>query len=160
MVKKNEHHLVSGCPIACSLDVLGDHWTLLIVRGLMFENRHEYKELLEMDEGIASNILTDRLKKLEKEKVISSAPHPESRRRKIYYLTAKGKDLIHVVLALIHWSAKYQRDRIRIPSEKKPFMDAPREQVIQWVLGNLEKWEKEFLTQHEKKVRGKPKSSG
>lgn len=111
----------------------------------MFENRHEYKELLEMDEGIASNILTDRLKKLEKEKIISSAPHPESKRRKIYYLTAKGKDLIYVVLELIYWSGKYQRDRIRIPPEKKPFMDTPRDQLARRVLDTLEQWEKQLL---------------
>jgi len=65
MVAKTEHKSRSGCPIACSLDVLGDHWTLIIVRNLMFHGRHEYKDMLQAEEQISTSILSDRLKKLE-----------------------------------------------------------------------------------------------
>lgn len=65
-----EHAARSGCPIACTLDIVGDHWTLLIIRDLMFLGLHEYKDMLMKEEGISSNILTDRLKKLERKDLI------------------------------------------------------------------------------------------
>jgi DNA-binding HxlR family transcriptional regulator len=63
MVAKIEHKQRSGCPIACALDLIGDHWTLLVIRNLMFLGIHEYKDMLKTEEQISSSILTDRLKK-------------------------------------------------------------------------------------------------
>ena len=65
MATKNEHANRSSCPVACALDVIGDHWSLLVVRDLLMMGKHEYKELLESAEGISSNILSDRLRKLQ-----------------------------------------------------------------------------------------------
>ncbi len=145
MVAKIEHKNRSGCPVACGLDIVGDHWTLLIIRDLMFKGIHEYKDLLASREQISSNILTIRLKKLEEEALISSVPHPESRRRKLYYLTPKGKDLIHVVVPLMRWSNTHLKDLLFIPEKKQKVLENEPDQFIKETLERLEAWEKEHL---------------
>lgn len=91
MVKRNKHADLSQCPLACALDIIGDHWTLLIIRNLMLFGCHEYKDMLAMPEAISANILSNRLKKLAEAGIIADAPHPDSKRRKLYYLTGKEK---------------------------------------------------------------------
>ncbi|MCB1680349.1 MAG: helix-turn-helix transcriptional regulator [Rhodospirillales bacterium] len=145
MVKRNEHCLNSECPIACSLDLIGDHWTLLIVRSLMFEHRHEYKDLLAIPERISSNILSDRLKKLEEEGLIRSVGHPESKRRKLYYLTDKGKDLIFVLLDIARWGVRHLGRADSIPPEKQAVLGSPPEQVAKFIFEDLKAWEKKFV---------------
>lgn len=145
MVKRVEHHKHSGCPVACTLDIIGDHWTLLVVRGLMFMDLHEYKDFLAMPERISSSILSDRLKKLEGERIIASIPHPDSKRRKLYYLTKKGKGLIYLMLEIARWADRNIADRVVIPDERRPFLDNPPEQVAQMVFLQLEEWEREHL---------------
>ena len=145
MVAKSQHHLKTGCPIACALDIVGDHWSLLIIRDLMFEGRHEYKDMLASKEGISSNILTNRLKKLVQAGIITSAPHRASKRRKLYYLTDKGKDLVQVMLAISRWSDQHLDDWVFIPREKRPLLDKPPEVVAEAVLDKLNAWEDEFI---------------
>ena len=145
MVAKIEHKTRTGCPVACSLDILGDHWTLLIIRNLMFLGLHEYKDMLKTEEQISSSILSDRLKKLEQEGVIAAIPHPESKRRKLYYLTRMGKDLIYVVVPLVFWADQYLTDRLRIPEHKRNLMNLGPEVFIKLTLENLNKWEEEHL---------------
>lgn len=146
MVAKTKHHLKSGCPVACALDIIGDHWSLLIVRDLMFHGRHEYKDMLASEEGISSNILTDRLKKLEHAGIIASAPHRVSKRRKLYYLTDKGKSLILVMLEISRWSDSHLGEWVFIPEEKRVFLDTPPKIVAEMVLRQLREWEDEFIT--------------
>ncbi|MEW6732503.1 MAG: helix-turn-helix domain-containing protein [Acidobacteriota bacterium] len=98
----------SGCPLNVSLEILGDRWSLLIIRDLMFRGFHTYKEFLESDEGIATNILADRLKKLEFCGIITTQRDPKDRRKLIYKLTTKGIDLAPVLIELILWGARYQ----------------------------------------------------
>ncbi|MBO6550057.1 MAG: helix-turn-helix transcriptional regulator [Rhizobiales bacterium] len=145
MVSKIEHKNRTGCPIACSLDILGDHWTLLVIRNLMFLGLHEYKDMLQTEEQISSSILTDRLKKLECEKLIASIPHPDSKRRKLYYLTASGKDLIHVMVNLVLWANTHLSDRLNIPAEKKDLLEKNPEQFKSLILEQIQKWEQEHL---------------
>jgi DNA-binding HxlR family transcriptional regulator len=97
----------SSCPIACSLDILGDKWTLLVVRDMVVERKRYFREFLESPEGIASNILTDRLKRLEESAIVSRRPDPDNARQVIYELTEKGKDLIPVLLDLGSWGLKH-----------------------------------------------------
>ena len=145
MVQKHEHAAKSSCPLACSLDIIGDHWTVLIIRDLMFLGRHEFKDMLRAEEGISSNILSDRLKRLEKGGLISSKPHPESGRRKLYYLLPKGKDLIHVLIPLARWADKHLDEVVHIPPEKRgPLIKNP-EGMIQSVLQELEEWEEKYV---------------
>ena len=146
MVAKSEHHQKSTCPIACALDIFGDHWTLLIIRDLMLNARHEYKDMLAGEEGISSNILTDRLVRLKEAGIIASAPHPESARRKLYYLTDKGKELIHILLDFARWADKHLDDRVNIPPTKRPFIDSPPRQIEKRILQQLSAWEKEFIS--------------
>ena len=145
MVAKTEHHLRSGCPVACALDIIGDHWSLLIVRDLLFMGRHEYKDMLASEEGISSNILTDRLKKLEQAQIIASAPHAKSRRRKLYYLTDKGKALLPVMLEIAQWSDAHLQEWVVIPQEKRVLLDTPAQDVAEMVLGQLKEWEDSFI---------------
>ena len=97
----------SGCPISCSLDLLGDKWSLLIVRDMVFRRKRYFREFLSSDEGIATNILTDRLSRLEVIGVLSKQPDPENGRQVIYSLTDKGIALIPVLVELACWGAVY-----------------------------------------------------
>ena len=144
MVAKNEHALMSNCPIARSLDVFGDHWTLLIVRDMLMFGRHEYKELLEAGEGISSNILSDRLEKLRQNGLIDSIPHPDSKKRKLYYLTTPGKELVHVLLSMGHWAMAHMPNSIARLPNKPTFMTLPPNRQAKYLLDNLREWEKRY----------------
>jgi len=90
----------SHCPISFALDILGDRWTLLILRDLLMKEKKTYGELLASEEGIATNILADRLNWLEAHGIV------EGRRRR-YQVTAKGRDLLPMMVEMIAWSAQY-----------------------------------------------------
>ena len=92
---------------------MGDKWTLLVVRYLLFGN-HTFKELQASPEKIPSNILSDRLKRLEKSGLLRRELYQERPKRYAYYLTEKGKDLEQVMLSLIVWSNKYIPDTIKL----------------------------------------------
>ena len=140
MVSKKEHLERSTCPLALGLDIVGDHWSLLIVRDLLF-GKHEFKEFLDSDEGISSNILTDRLNKFQDQGIVHWIHHPDSKKRKLYYLTEKGKDLIHVVVPMIRWSLKYHTDSARIPDARKADLSQGPEHFVELTLNALSEWE-------------------
>lgn len=97
----------SVCPIANALDLLGDKWTLLVVRDLMFRGRHLYGELAQCEEGIPTNILADRLKRLEEAGLLRKAPYQDRPVRYEYGLTARGKDLLPVIKEIVRWANKH-----------------------------------------------------
>jgi DNA-binding HxlR family transcriptional regulator len=97
----------SNCPISSALDTIGDKWSLLILRDLMFTDKRTYGEFQASEEGIATNILATRLTTLESNGIISKAPDPENGRRSIYRLTEKGIDLLPVIVELNHWMMKW-----------------------------------------------------
>lgn len=97
----------SDCPINFALELFGDRWTFLIVRDLMFKGKHYYKEFLESEEGIATNILADKLSALEKAGIVTKTVDPEYRSKQIYRLSQKGIDLAPLMVDIILWSAKY-----------------------------------------------------
>lgn len=101
-------HRRSGCPISIALELLGDAWSLLIVRDLMFKGRRTFNEFLAGGEGIATNILAERLRRLEGAGIIDKRPDPEDRRRMLYALTRKGLDLAPVLVELVVWSAAHE----------------------------------------------------
>jgi DNA-binding HxlR family transcriptional regulator len=92
----------SNCPVACTLDLLGDKWTLLVVRDL-FVGRHRFDEFLASREGIASNILSDRLARLSAAGIVEQRPNPEHRGRATYHLTKRGLTLESVIDAVASW---------------------------------------------------------
>lgn len=99
----------SGCPISIALELLGDAWSLLIVRDLMFKERRTFNDFLTGGEGIASNILADRLRKLEDADIIEKRRDPQDARRFIYRLSPKGIDLAPVLVELVIWSARHEQ---------------------------------------------------
>jgi len=98
----------SFCPVNLALEVFGDKWSLIIIRDIMFEGKRSFRELLQSEEKIATNILTDRLAMLEQEGIISKAPDPEHKQKHIYSLTAKGIDLLPIMVEIGGWSLKHK----------------------------------------------------
>lgn len=98
----------SGCPVSISLELLGDRWSLLIVRDLMVRGLRTFKEFQESGEGIASNVLADRLQKLEAAGIIAAEADETDGRRVNYRLTEKGIDLAPVLLELLIWGARHE----------------------------------------------------
>jgi DNA-binding HxlR family transcriptional regulator len=97
----------SGCPISIALEMLGDAWSLLIVRDLMFKDKQTYNEFLQGGEGIASNILADRLRKLDAAGIVEKRRDAADARRIIYRLTSKGIELAPALVELVIWSARH-----------------------------------------------------
>lgn len=98
----------SGCPVSISLDRFGDRWSLLIIRDLMVRGFRTFKEFQESGEGIATNILANRLHTLDAEGIITAEPEPADGRRLNYRLTQKGIDLAPVMLELLIWGARHE----------------------------------------------------
>jgi DNA-binding HxlR family transcriptional regulator len=98
----------SGCPINLTLEVVGDKWSLLIIRDMMFGNRRHFRELLtKSDEGISSNILADRLKSLLEQGIVSWADDPSHKQKGIYSLTEQGIELLPILAQMAGWGFKY-----------------------------------------------------
>lgn len=98
----------SPCPVACSLDIFGDRWTLLIVRDLFF-GRTRYKDFTASPEGIPTNILADRLERLLEHGVIKQMPAEDGTKRLAYRLTEKGKALEPVLKAIRDWGLAWDK---------------------------------------------------
>jgi DNA-binding HxlR family transcriptional regulator len=90
----------SHCPVSFALDVLGDRWTLLVVRDMLLFGKRTYSQFLASEEGIATNVLADRLGWLVRQGIVT-------KRGRGYQMTGKGRDLLPVLLELVKWSAKY-----------------------------------------------------
>jgi DNA-binding HxlR family transcriptional regulator len=98
----------SSCPVSCALDILGDKWTLLVLRDILLKRKRYFREFLTSPEKIASNILADRLKKLEVAGMILRRYDPNNGCKIAYTVTEKGTDLIPVILELLRWGAKHE----------------------------------------------------
>ena len=98
----------SGCPVSISLERIGDRWSLLIIRDLMVRGFRTFKEFQEAGEGIASNVLADRLQKLTAAGIISTEAETTDGRRINYRLTEKGIDLAPLLLDLLVWGARHE----------------------------------------------------
>lgn len=98
----------SGCPVNICLEVFGDRWSLLIVRDLMVRGYRTFKEFQASGEGIATNILADRLQRLEAAGIIHAEPEETDARKINYRLTKKGIDLAPVLLDLLIWGARHE----------------------------------------------------
>jgi DNA-binding HxlR family transcriptional regulator len=97
----------STCPISTSLDVLGDKWTLLIVRDMVFAGKSTYGQFLQSAEKMATNILADRLAGLEAQGLVSKAVAADKKSKFIYRLTEKGVAVIPIIAELILWGATH-----------------------------------------------------
>lgn len=98
----------SGCPINLTLEILGDRWSLIVLRDVMFGNRRHFRELLtKSDEGIASNILADRLKRLVENGLLWRQDDPTHKQKAIYSLTEMGVSLVPVFAAMGAWGRRF-----------------------------------------------------
>ena len=106
--KKRVSQRRSGCPLNASVEMLGDRWSLLIIRDMMLLGYRTFKQFLNSHEHIASNILADRLKRLESFGIITSRPDSADGRKLIYSLTRKGQDLAPVLTEMVLWAAAHE----------------------------------------------------
>lgn len=100
----------SPCPIAAALDLFGDRWTLLVLRDMLLRGKQRYREFLASPEGIASNILAERLKRLEAAGLVSRQTDPEDARQMIYTPTDTGRSLAPLLRDIAIWGRKYAGD--------------------------------------------------
>jgi DNA-binding HxlR family transcriptional regulator len=98
----------SACPISSALDLFGDKWSLLVMRDLLFRNKSHYREFFASEEGIATNILADRLARLEAARLIEKTDGDPRSGKQAYVATSKGKDLIPLLLEMMLWSAEHE----------------------------------------------------
>lgn len=134
----------SECVICNVLELFGDKWTFLVIRDLFTFNKHEFKEFLNSPEHIATNVLTDRLKKLLATGIVREIPHPENRSRKLYYLTEKGKDLFPILAEMAKWGAKHFSDLLTMKPIYERMSDQPgalKKEIFQ----RIDLWEKQYL---------------
>ena len=104
-MSKTSRREKSNCPISYSLDLFGDKWTLLVLRDLLLWGRTRFADFQASDEKIASNILSDRLRRLEERGFIVTRKDPTDARQKFYAATKKGESLIPVLLEIAAWGA-------------------------------------------------------
>ncbi len=126
----------SGCPLNASVEMLGDRWSLLIIRDMMLRGFRTYKEFLESYEGIATNILADRLQKLVAHGILTKERDPSDGRKLIYLLTAKGIDLAPVLTEMVLWAAAHEDTENQalvqqMQKDKEQFLAAVRKRWAQ-----------------------------
>ena len=129
---KHTHHRRSDCPINFALETFGDPWSLLIIRDIIYFGKKTYREFLESDEGMATNILASRLARLEQQGILEKKPSPLDKRKEEYILTEKGLDLIPVLVEMANWSAEYDPDTAA-PASWIALMKADREKMIRLI---------------------------
>lgn len=126
----------SDCPISNVLDFVGDKWSLLILRDMLFFNKCSFSELQASDEKMATNILSSRLLQMEKDGLISKRIDPKDKRKKIYRLAQPGKDMLPIILEMMIWSDKYDPNT----NAPKDFMDkikTNKQEVIESILASV-----------------------
>jgi len=126
----------SGCPLNASVEILGDRWSLLIIRDMMLRGFRSYTQFLDSYEHIATNILANRLKKLEGYGIIATQQDSLDRRKLIYTLTEKGMDLAPILTEMVLWAAAHEKTQnpelIRqIKKDKQKFLAAVRQKYLQ-----------------------------
>ena len=103
----------STCPISTALELVGDRWTLLLIRDLMFAGKRHFREFLQSEEAISSNILADRLNALVVNGIVTKEGDPTHAQKAVYSLTAKGIELLPVLVAMSEWTQKHHPETRR-----------------------------------------------
>lgn len=111
----------SNCPISSALDIIGDKWSLLIIRDMMFSGKKTYSDFSNSSEKIATNILSNRLSMLEELGIIDKGKKEGNKKTNIYSLTQKGKELLPIILEIAQWSDNNLNDHLR--DGAKPFVN-------------------------------------
>lgn len=100
----------SSCIIASALDLIGDKWSLLIIRDMLMHQKKTYKEILASEEGVATNLLSSRLKLMESLEIITKRKLSGNKKENIYLLTEKGINMAPIIMEVVLWSDKYVRE--------------------------------------------------
>jgi DNA-binding HxlR family transcriptional regulator len=124
----------SGCPLNASVEMLGDRWSLLIIRDMMLRGYQTFHEFLHSDEKIATNILADRLRRLEEYGIITTEPDPTDGRKVTYSLTPKGIDLAPVLAEMVLWAARHEE------TGNQPLVREMRRDKEQLIAGVRKRW--------------------
>ncbi|NQX81917.1 MAG: helix-turn-helix transcriptional regulator [Flavobacteriaceae bacterium] len=111
----------SSCPISSALDIIGDKWSLLIIRDMMFSGKNTYSDFSNSSEKIATNILSSRLSMLEGLEIINKRKKEGNKKTNIYSLTQKGKELLPIILEIAQWSDNNLNDHLK--DGAKPFVN-------------------------------------
>jgi DNA-binding HxlR family transcriptional regulator len=119
----------SGCPISFALEIFGDRWTLIVLRDLLLRSRTRYRELLSCEEGIATNVLADRLKRLERRGLVRKERDPEDARQFIYKPTQLAVSLVPMLLEMAAWGARTNA-HARVKPDLLRRFETDREQLI------------------------------
>src|SRR4051812_13463479 len=130
-MKKQERR--SDCPISFVLETVGDTWSLLIVRDIVYFGKKTYGEFLESEEKIATNILATRLASMEQNGILVKKPHPKDKRKEVYELTEKGLDLIPIMLEMANWSFKHD-PQTGAPAEWINMVNANKENITRLII--------------------------
>ena len=136
MTKKAKVKRRSECPLNASVEMLGDRWSLLIIRDMMLRGFKTYKEFMECYEGIATNILADRLRRLVSYGIIDTKTDPLDGRKVIYRLTPKGIDLAPVLTEMVLWAAAHE------DTGNQPLVRLMQKDKAEFLAGVRERWEK------------------
>ena len=128
----------SHCPQNLILEIIGDKWTLLIIRDIIIEGKRYFREFLQSKENIASNILSNRLKMLEEEGIINKKDDPDHKQKIKYSLTQKGIDLFPILMENARWSLKYKQVDPNDAKEVQSILDKGQEGIIS-IMDNLRK---------------------
>lgn len=129
------------CPVSATLERVGDRWSLLIVRDMMIRGFRNFREFQNSGEGIATNILASRLKKLEKDGIIEPKEDASDGRKVNYRLTQKGIELAPVVLEMLIWAARHERTYLSCAAAEK--FAAHRKELLEEV---RRRWKARDLT--------------
>ncbi len=105
-----KHKFRCDCPFTSALDVVGDKWMLVIVKLMLTEGKETFKDFIESDEAIATNILSTKLKLLEEFGIIIKTKRPDNKKTNLYLLTDKGLALTPILVELANWSDNHLRD--------------------------------------------------
>ena len=124
------------CPITSAIDVLGDRWTVVIIKQMLMEGAETFKDFTESDEAIATNILSDRLKLLEESKMITKKKLPENKKTNIYRLTEKGLAITPIIVELALFSDSHLREfnPVIVNGEGLKMMRNDKDGFIKWII--------------------------
>ena len=131
MPKKMKPKFRSNCPISSALDIIGDKWSLLIIRDMMFANKKTYGDFSKSSEGIATNILSSRLLMLEQLGIINKGKLEGNKKTNIYSLTKKGQELLPIILEIAQWSDNNLNEHLK--DAAKPFVNSFKSNKAEFV---------------------------
>lgn len=134
-METNKHLFRCSCPLTSAVDIVGDRWTLVIIKLMLIQHCHTFKDISESEEGIAPNILSSRLKTMLSLDLITKIHPPNNKKVNIYYLTEKGLSISPIVYDLMAWSDTYLRDEHTTMTsfDQQSISLLPREEAIDYI---------------------------